>query len=157
MFNNITQTNAHVIWVLLMSSSITGITKSLYWPEAEMRWNDISRLSRLFKKRTYLVLCLIANCIFCRRRLSLAIHWKINCVEILGQWNIYSPQEIVLRCVTVIVLIWEEGKHTYFFFENLLFLLSTCCIICMYVYSENPKVIDHKGHIYIIIFDTLYE
>jgi len=28
---------------------------------------------------------------------------------------------------------------------------------CMFVYSENPKVIDHKGHIYIIIFDTLYE
>jgi len=27
----------------------------------------------------------------------------------------------------------------------------------LFVYSETPEVIDLKGHIYIIIFDALYE
>jgi len=40
----------------------------------------------------------------------------------------------------------------------IVFLLTNIlCLFYVYVYSENPKVIDHKGHIYIITFDALYE
>ena len=44
---------------------------------------------------------------------------------------------------------YESLKEQTIFFKHLLFYV--------YVYSENPKVIDHKGHIYIIIFDTFIE